>query len=293
MSRERIVLLLRADAPEERAALVDRGLRRGFGAFAADRPDALPPGSGTAGFVVEPERIRSPDAGRPPQPIVRIDGPDDLPPAIEAGRRAGGVAVRWTRERIIPLENLLASAHGDFPVSVVVDRLADVPAMLGALEHGADRLFVEVRSPDEIDRLEGLLDRVAIDRVPWELVPLVRLAPAGIGDRVIVDTTSLLRPAEGMLVGSAAAFLVHVASEATGSRFTRPRPFRVNAGAAHSYALLADGTTRYLAELGAGDAVLVGEPNGPLRPVRVGRIKIERRPLALLEVEREGRRYTL
>ncbi|MCI4354845.1 MAG: 3-dehydroquinate synthase II, partial [Thermoplasmata archaeon] len=77
-----------------------------------------------------------------------------------------------------------------------------------------------------------------------------------------------------------------------GSRFTRPRPFRVNAGAAHSYTLLADGTTRYLSELVAGDAVLVAEPSGTPRSVRVGRIKIERRPMVLIEVERGGRRYT-
>ncbi|CAM9935578.1 unnamed protein product, partial [Sphacelaria rigidula] len=33
------------------------------------------------------------------------------------------------------------------------------------------------------------------------------------------------------------------------------RPFRVNAGPVHSYALLADGSTKYLAELTAGDQV--------------------------------------
>jgi 3-dehydroquinate synthase II len=112
------------------------------------------------------------------------------------------------------------------------------------------------------------------------------------GDRVIVDTTSLLQPEEGMLVGSAAALLLHVASEAVGSRYTRPRPFRVNAGAAHMYTLLANGDTRYLSELVAGDPVLVARPEGPVRAVRVGRIKIERRPLALVEVERAGRTFT-
>lgn len=33
------------------------------------------------------------------------------------------------------------------------------------------------------------------------------------------------------------------------------RPFRVNAGPVHSYALLADGSTKYLSELAAGDQV--------------------------------------
>lgn len=33
------------------------------------------------------------------------------------------------------------------------------------------------------------------------------------------------------------------------------RPFRINAGPVHSYTLLADGSTKYLAELEAGDQV--------------------------------------
>ena len=110
---------------------------------------------------------------------------------------------------------------------------------------------------------------------------------------MLVDTTALLRPDEGMLAGSSAAVLYHVASEAEGSRFTRPRPFRVNAGAAHSYLLMADGTTRYLSELVPGDAVAVSAPNGPARAVRIGRVKIERRPLVLVEADRHGKSYTV
>jgi len=177
-------------------------------------------------------------------------------------------------------------------VWVIVDRLRDVPAMLGALEHGADQVVVQLAEVGQLDDLEAALDEPRGAAVAWQLVPITRVIPAGVGDRVIVDTTSLLRPAEGILVGSAAAFLLHVASETVGSRFTRPRPFRVNAGAAHSYTLLADGTTRYLSELVAGDAILAAEPNGAPRSVRVGRIKIERRPMVMVEVEREGRRYT-
>jgi 3-dehydroquinate synthase II len=111
----------------------------------------------------------------------------------------------------------------------------------------------------------------------------VRVVPAGVGDRVLVDTTSLLGPEEGLLVGSAAGYLYLVLSEAVGSRYTRPRPFRVNAGAAHSYTLLANGTTRYLSELDPGDALSIVRVDGTTRSVRVGRLKIERRPLVLVE----------
>lgn len=96
-----------------------------------------------------------------------------------------------------------------------------------------------------------------------------------------------------MLVGSAAGYLFHIASEAEGSAFTRPRRFRVNAGAAHSYALLADGTTRYLDELEPGDAVLVAAPRSTARTARVGRLKIERRPLVLIRATALGHARTV
>ena len=294
MTRERLVLALPTTDPGAAASLRGRARRRGYDRFLV--PETSPAdGAADAGdFRRTPTHVQRPTGdSRDPIPIVTIRAPSDLEVAAESGRRHGAVAVAWTEERVIPLENLLAAGRGRFEVWVFVDRPRDLSAMLGALEHGADRLVVPVASDAELDAIEATLELGPGLPIPWELVPLTRVEPAGQGDRVIVDTTSILQPSEGFLVGSAAAFLFHVASEAVGSRFTRPRPFRVNAGAAHSYVLLADGTTRYLAELAPGDAVAAVEPNGKARSVRVGRVKIERRPLALLEAERAGRRFTV
>ncbi|MCI4360158.1 MAG: hypothetical protein L3J91_00480, partial [Thermoplasmata archaeon] len=293
MNRDRIAIAPTAATPSERTEVLQRALRHGFHRVVV--PDRATPAEGAAEVLVrEGNELLAwvrPD-GRPSIPIFPLNDPDDLPKAIALGRLRGGVAITWRAERVIPLENLLADAHGRYPVWVIVDRLRDVPAMLGALEHGADHVVVEISKVEQLENLEAALDEVRGAAITWETVPITRVLPAGIGDRVIVDTTSLLRPGEGILVGSAAAFLLHVASEAVGSRFTRPRPFRVNAGAAHSYTLLADGSTRYLSELVAGDAVLAVEPGGAPRSVRVGRIKIERRPMVMIEIERGGRRFT-
>ncbi len=93
-----------------------------------------------------------------------------------------------------------------------------------------------------------------------------------------------------MLVGNSAAglFLVHAETIETG--YVTARPFRVNAGAVHAYIYLPDGRTKYLSELRAGDDVLVVDSAGRGRAVIVGRIKVERRPLLLLEAEADGRR---
>ncbi|RLB26360.1 MAG: 3-dehydroquinate synthase II, partial [Deltaproteobacteria bacterium] len=64
--------------------------------------------------------------------------------------------------------------------------------------------------------------------------------------------------------------------------YVSPRPFRVNAGPVHAYVMVPGGKTRYLSELGAGDRVLAVSANGENMELLVGRIKIERRPLLLI-----------
>lgn len=294
MNRDRVAISPGATDRRTVDSIVRRALRRGFTIFIG--PEAAVPGA-PAGIEVwrQEADLFSPPPGKElrPVPIVAVGDAGELERAQSVGQASGAVAIRWTSERVVPLENLLAAAHGRFAVWVIVERLRDVPGTLAALERGADRIVVAVDSLEQLDELESALEDLGSFTIPWELVQVRRVAPAGVGDRVIVDTTSLLRPAEGLLVGSAAAFLVHVASEAEGSRFTRPRPFRVNAGAAHSYTLLADGSTRYLAELAPGDPVLITEPNGRPRAVRVGRIKIERRPMTVIEIDHAGRSRTL
>ncbi|MCI4317018.1 MAG: 3-dehydroquinate synthase II, partial [Thermoplasmata archaeon] len=165
-------------------------------------------------------------------------------------------------DRVIPLESVISRLRGRANIWVMARTPEEAPAAMGALERGADHVVVEVRNSDDVARLNELVGAPETPPLVWELVPIRRVEPVGLGDRVIVDTTSLLRPQEGLLVGSSAAFLFHVVSEAVGSEFSRPRPFRVNAGSGHSYVLLADGTTRYLTELSPGDAVLVADPAG-------------------------------
>jgi 3-dehydroquinate synthase II len=299
MSLDRIVLAPIERDPPILERLVTRARRRGFQRFlVSSTPTTLGPPP-EEWYLREVDRIRrvSPKERTENDSLGEfglypVSGPEELEPIVTNLRQGRPVLVHWLKERVIPLETLVAARSKAGTLWVLTHRVDEVPAILGALESGADTAVVEVRSESEIDALEAIVDRVSI-ALPWELVPLRRVVPAGSGDRVIVDTTSLLRREEGMLVGSAAAFLFHVSSEAEGSRYTRPRPFRVNAGAAHSYVLLANGETRYLAELTPGDSVLVGSPGGAVRPVRVGRIKTERRPLVLVEAEREGRRYTI
>lgn len=104
----------------------------------------------------------------------------------------------------------------------------------------------------------------------------------GMGDRVCVDTTSLFRDGEGLLVGSTARSFCLVHAETLKAEYIQPRPFRVNAGAVHMYLFAPEGKTRYLSELAAGQPVLAVHPDGIHRVLTVGRAKIERRPHTLV-----------
>jgi 3-dehydroquinate synthase II len=82
---------------------------------------------------------------------------------------------------------------------------------------------------------------------------------------------------------SSAMLLVH--AETLENPYVAPRPFRVNAGAVHAYILLPDGKTAYLSDLAIGGQVLVTDGKGTAHTAIIGRTKIERRPLLLVEAE--------
>ncbi len=192
----------------------------------------------------------------------------------------------WT---IIPLENVLSRAKNIF---VEIDRLSEGQTALGILERGVDGVVINHPDPGSVRHLLQTLKsrNEEIDLVPARIK---RIKPLGMGDRVCIDTCSSMIPGEGMLVGnsSQALFLVH--SETIENPFVNTRPFRVNAGPVHAYVRLTDGQTKYLSEIRSGDTVLVVNFEGKTYPAVVGRAKVERRPLALVEAEANGREISV
>lgn len=197
-----------------------------------------------------------------------------------------GAARGW---EIIPLENLVA-AGGRL---LVPARTPDEVALaLGILEKGVSGVVIHTDSPDQLRLLLGLVKRSA-EKVLLETAVIERIEPAGLGDRVCVDTCTLMREGEGLLVGNSSGFLFHVQAEAKPNPYVNPRPFRVNAGPVHAYGRMPRGKTRYLCELAAGDSALVVSARGETQESTIGRIKIERRPLLLVEAGIAGKKGTI
>ena len=120
-------------------------------------------------------------------------------------------------------------------------------------------------------------------------VKVLEVREVGSGERVCVDTASLLTKGEGMLIGSRSNFMFLIHNESEGSAFTSPRPFRINAGAIYCYTIIPGGKTKYLSEIESGTEVLIVNQEGATRRVTVGRSKIETRPLKLVRGENQWR----
>lgn len=185
---------------------------------------------------------------------------------------------------IIPVENLLACEEGAGKAGLVAleVRSADEAALAwGILERGVETVVVTAAG---LSALKAVVGRVRNERHAVQLheAVITEVTPVGLGHRVCVDTLTLLRSGQGMLVGNSAAFMFLINAETEPNEFVAPRPFRVNAGAVHAYAMLPGDTTRYLEELRTGTEVLIVDAEGNTEIAVAGRLKVERRPMLLI-----------
>lgn len=185
--------------------------------------------------------------------------------------------------KIIPLENIIAKLHKiHTKIFAIANSPEEVRKMFSILEIGVDGVIFSTSSLNEVKEALVYLGTKNFDLKPAKILEIKEV---GNGERVCVDTASMLGRGEGMLIGSRSNFLFLVHNESVGSSFTSPRPFRVNAGAVHCYTLSPDGTTKYLSELETGSEVLVTDSHGRARRATVGRSKIESRPMLMIKAQ--------
>ncbi|MFH0863432.1 MAG: 3-dehydroquinate synthase II [Candidatus Altiarchaeota archaeon] len=206
---------------------------------------------------------------------------------VKLGLKAQYVIVNAKDWKVIPLENLIAALQGKCRIIVEVSDEKEAKTALETLEVGADGVLV--RNIRAIRRVKDMIETMFSEKLKLTPVKIMAMKAAGMGDRVCVDTASMLSVGEGMLVGSQGGAMLLVHSESIETEYVAARPFRVNAGAVHAYIRLPDNKTKYLSELKTGQEVLAVDWKGNTRRVIVGRSKIEKRPLILVEAEHDGK----
>jgi len=223
---------------------------------------------------------------RPDEDVVFVDiagkEDEDKAASIPAGKTVVLRMLDWT---IIPIENLLARRGQGIMVQVETSEQAKL--MVEILEKGVDGVVLNTHDISEIKRTAEIIQGIS-EKIELVTATITGTKQLGMGDRVCVDTCTQMSVGEGMLVGNTASgfFLVH--SESIENPYVASRPFRVNAGAVHAYTLAPGGKTKYLADLKAGDEVLIVDFKGKSQTAYLGRSKIEKRPMMLVEAEAEG-----
>jgi 3-dehydroquinate synthase II len=221
---------------------------------------------------------------------ITIKGKEDENTAVKAAELSVDyIIINCLDWRVIPLENLIARTRGKSKLIAKVSNAEDAKLVLETLELGTDGVLLQASDADELTKAIALVKKQSskIEIVPAKVTSIKQIST---GARVCVDTCDLMVPGEGMLIGVQAAGFFLVEAEVHENPYVQARPFRVNAGSLSMYTLAPQQKTRYLSELKAGDEVLIVNKEGKLRTGTVGRVKIELRPLILVEAEVEGKK---
>jgi 3-amino-4-hydroxybenzoic acid synthase len=304
---------LRSVEPAVKARLVEAALQNGLDGVLDDDPAALAslsPAITRIGVAASLERV----AAHAEHADVVLVAPDHLEAALDATvdrdveigltvevvdsrtvelASAAARSERWTLLRFkdptkIPLEIVIAASDNvDGHIVTVCADVEEARIVMGVLEKGPHGIAITTRTAADVHE-------VSAARQSWtSRIDLCELEVAGIrnlgmGERACVDTCSLFDTDEGILVGSFARGLVLACSETHPLPYMPTRPFRVNAGAVHSYVLTRPERTNYLSELTSGHQVLGVGVDGRTRPLTVGRMKVERRPLIGIDLFHGG-----
>ena len=296
------------------SSVLDAAYQSGCAAIVIDpqQQDEVMTGKPTVAYVERPEQLD----GLHPDVWVLTPNEELLARARQQGRTAGCfihvenleeefprcrqivnrgydfVVIDMHHATYIPFELLLAEAES-LPTRILrfvpiqglqgtVDEVHQALNAFGTLEGGVDVLF---RSQDVrmIKQLDAEIEEVLRGDMKLVEAEVISVEHTGLGHRVCVDTTTLLTPREGMIIGSTGWGGIFVCSETHYLPHMNLREFRVNAGGVHSYIWGPSNVAGYLSEMRAGSRVLAVDVEGRTRVVTVGRVKIERRPLLLIQ----------
>ena len=211
---------------------------------------------------------------------IEINNRDDEKKAISLGS-SKIVIIKTSDWMVIPLENLVSQTKN---IIAFVKDHQEAQLAIEALEKGVDGVLLATDDMNEIKRTAKLI-KESSEKINLVTAKITQTRQLGLADRVCVDTCTNMIGNQGMLVGNSSSGMFLIRAENIETPYCDPRPFRVNAGAVHAYIRIPDGKTKYLADLKSGDQVLIIDADGKTEVSFVGRSKIERRPMMLVDAE--------
>jgi 3-amino-4-hydroxybenzoic acid synthase len=219
----------------------------------------------------------------------KITSQEDMDLAWETGLTSDFLVVELLEDTNIPLELIIARLqNSSTSLLKKVSSVEEAKIAFGVMEKGSDGVLIRNNKIHELINMNGYLKEDECGHLEMATCKVTEVEHIGMGYRACVDTTDLFTEKEGMIVGSTSSGGLLVSSETHYLPYMELRPFRVNAGAVHSYTWAPNGMLAYLTELKAGKKVLSVDTEGNTKEVSVGRVKIEMRPLLKIEAEANG-----
>ncbi|MCW7548146.1 3-dehydroquinate synthase II [Photorhabdus sp. APURE] len=221
-----------------------------------------------------------------------VDDQDSLLKTINEGMEFNFLWILFRDPTNIPLELVIASLQSTGTILLKEisnpDDVDDAIVSYGVMEYGAEGVIF---SPNKHDVMSDFIDRLSYNKkesLQLQVGIITESRPVGMGYRACIDTSTLFSENEGMLVGSTSQGALLCCPEVFFLPYMELRPFRINAGAIHAYVYNFNNRTDYMSELKAGSSVMAVNSKGEVRHITVGRVKIEQRPLRLIEAEFPG-----
>lgn len=220
---------------------------------------------------------------------ISVDSREALERAWQDAGEHDFAVVEFDLPTNIPLELILARMTGRRTILLKKEATFEgLEVAFGVMEQGSDGALLSTADIGEILKVNRYLLRQAEGSIQLQPLKVSGARHIGMGVRACVDTTGLMGTDEGMIVGSTSSGGIFVCSETHYLPYMNLRPFRVNAGAVHSYIWMPGDAAEYLTDLRAGSKVMCVNTEGRTRPLTVGRVKAEVRPLLLVEGEAAG-----
>ena len=221
--------------------------------------------------------------------LTRISSQEDMNNAWQTGIEHNYLVLEFTDSTNIPLELILARTQNRSTAIIKkVDTLENAIIAFGVMEKGSDGVLISTEKMDEVIEVDKYMTQERITKMKLVNAKVLEVKHIGMGERACIDTVNLLKQNEGIIVGSTSRGGILISSETHYLPYMDLRPFRVNAGAIHSYVWGSDDMTPYISDLKAGTKLLCVDTEGNAREVVVGRVKIEVRPLLMIRAEAEG-----
>lgn len=231
----------------------------------------------------EASEVNKLDLGWSTGAFIEVNTKEELLSAVELTKQFMNILIQFDMSTNIPLELVLAKAqHDNCNICKMVSANMDGWIASMVMERGCSTVVLKPNELNDVVELKKKIELSQKNTLEIAELTVSEIEHIGIGDRVCIDTTSLLKENEGFVLGSTSNGGILVSSETHYLPYMELRPFRVNAGAIHMYIWNMDGSTNYLSELQAGSKVMCVDSAGETRNVSIGRIKIERRPLLLI-----------